>query len=68
MKDKTTKVTIWLKESSQPIIHEKAINTYEKGSLFCVYEEGIVHKYPIANIWRIADEYPNSDRRKAKKK
>ena len=51
------KVSIQLKDSSQPIEHN-AINTYLKGTLFCVYvKKDKVYKYPIRNIWRIVEDY-----------
>jgi hypothetical protein len=51
-------VSIHLKDQSQPIIYENVINTYEKGSFFCVYCEGEkVYKYPICEIWRIKEDY-----------
>ena len=52
------KVSIQLKESSQPIIHEFT-NTYTKGYLYCVYNSATddTYKYPIENIWRIKEDY-----------
>jgi len=51
-------VSVQLTESSQPIVHENVINTYQKGTLWCVYtEDETVYKYPIANIWRIVEGY-----------
>ncbi len=51
------RVRIWLKESSQTLDYLDAKNTYQKGDLFCVYYNEVVHKYPIANIWRIEESY-----------
>jgi hypothetical protein len=54
------KVTISLKETSSPIVHNSVTNTYTKGDLFCVmiYELGElkVVKYPIGNIFRIIED------------
>ena len=52
------KVSIQLNNSSQPIEHEFT-NTYQKGDLYCVYckQEERTYKYPIINIWRIAEDY-----------
>ena len=51
------KVSIQLKESSQPIIHD-FINTYTKGKLYCIYcKDGLTVKYPLLNIWRIVEDY-----------
>jgi len=56
------KVEIQLKETSQNIIYPDAINTYQKGDLFCVYlSNGKVHKYPLRNIWRIIEDYNNKE-------
>jgi hypothetical protein len=49
-------VKIELKETSQPIILN-ANNTYTKGSLFCVYADGKVQKFPLDNIWRVTEDY-----------
>ena len=51
------KVTVQLERTSQPIRHE-AITTYEKGAFFCILRPNdTVAKYPIANIWRVIEEY-----------
>lgn len=50
-------VLIELKETSQAI-PLAARNTYTKGPFYCVYTvEGLVYKFPIANIWRVTEEY-----------
>lgn len=50
-------VKIELKETSQPIVLA-AQNTYTKGPMFCVYDsEGKVQKFPLANIWRVTEDY-----------
>jgi hypothetical protein len=53
------KVEVYLQETSQRIVFEKASNTYTKGPLFCVYikEENVVYKYPISNIFNIKESY-----------
>lgn len=50
-------VKVELKETSQPLIYLRAENTYTKGDLFCVYENGKVYKFPLANVWRITEAY-----------
>jgi len=46
-----------LKETSQPLEYA-AQNTYTKGGLYCVYKtDGMVVKFPLANIWRIKEDY-----------
>lgn len=57
------KVEISLIETSQAVCHENVKNTYTKGPLFCVYVGNTVYKYPIANIWRITEDYGNSGRK-----
>lgn len=55
-------VKISLTETSQVVEHE-AKNTYTKGPFFCVYAvDGTVFKYPVANIWRVAEQYGDSGR------
>jgi len=50
-------VTVELIETSQPI-ELQARNTYTKGPLYCVYTvEGIVHKFPIQNLFRVKEQY-----------
>ena len=53
------KVSIQLKASSQPIHHDNATNTYQKGDMYCVYVMGedVTYKYPISTIWRIKETY-----------
>ncbi len=60
------KVNVQLKENSQPIEYTNVIDVYTKGPLLCVYlrldGKGVVHKYPIADIFRIVQEYGYSGR------
>ena len=53
------KVQLWLKETSQPIEFDGVSNTYQKGSLYCIYIEGedLVFKYPIDDIFRVIETY-----------
>ena len=52
------KVTVHLREQSQPIEYPEVVNTYQKGDLYCVYLEGeIVHKFPLEHIWRVIEDY-----------
>lgn len=50
-------VSIELKETSQPVDIADVTNTYTKGPLYCIYGAGIVVKFPLANIWRITEDY-----------
>ena len=50
-------IKIDLIETSQSIEFENAKNAYSKGPFYCVYIEGKVHKFPLANIWRVVETY-----------
>lgn len=52
----TFTVKVWLKETSQPIIIH-AVNAYQKGGFYCVYDGTIVHKFPLISIFRVQEEY-----------
>ena len=64
-KKNTMRVEVHLRETSQVIAHE-ADNTYQKGDLFCVKVASQVYKYPLANIWRVVEDYSVGDRTTAK--
>ena len=51
------KVKIDLKESSSPLEFVDVLNAYTKGELFCVYQDRVVTKVPLQNIWRIVESY-----------
>jgi len=52
------KVLVRLKESSQSFEYPNAKNTYQKGTLFCVYlPDEIVKKFPIESIFDITEDY-----------
>jgi hypothetical protein len=55
------KVSIHLKETSQPFDHT-AEAAYTKGPFYCVKVGERVYKYPLANIWRVAEDYGESQR------
>jgi hypothetical protein len=58
-------ITVWvhLKDQSQPIEYKNVINTYEKGFFYCVYtEKEMVYKHPLADIWRVKEEYGHHGR------
>jgi len=53
-----TTVKVHLKEASQGISHSNVTNTYSKGGFYCVLEsDDIVYKYPLADIWRVMEDY-----------
>lgn len=52
---------VQLKQTSKPLIHKRTINTYQKGSMFCIMYVGkndkmFVAKYPIDDIFRVIEE------------
>ena len=52
------RVNVQLKESSQPVVYENVLNTYQKGDLFVIYtKDERSYKHPINSIWRIVEEY-----------
>ncbi|HPS40058.1 MAG TPA: hypothetical protein PL124_11630 [Candidatus Cloacimonadota bacterium] len=56
-------VNIWLKNNGTPFIYADC-TAYEKGSFYCIYdpEKHVVYKYPIADIWRVSESYPEDMR------
>jgi len=61
---KLIRVSVQLKETSQPIVYNKAVNLYQKGSLICIYlASEVVVKYPVADIFRIEQDYGYHGRR-----
>jgi len=64
-KKNTYEVEIHLKPSSRTIDH-RAVNTYEKGSFYCVEDpKGKVYKYPVNDIWRIKQDMKSSTKEKS---
>lgn len=54
-------VSIWLKNNGTPFIYTDC-TSYEKGSFYCINYRGWVYKYPIADIWRVSETYPQDMR------
>ncbi len=53
----TKTVKVQLIGTSEPLEHQ-AKNTYQWGAFFVVYTpDNKVFKYPIANIWRVVEDY-----------
>jgi hypothetical protein len=51
-------VKVHLKTQSQPIEYKDVVNTFQKGSLYCLYLSTEVSvKFPIADIFRIEEDY-----------
>ena len=53
------KIKIWLKKTSNPIEMEDVKNAYEKGKFYCIYFNQTVVKYPIRDIFRVEEDYPD---------
>lgn len=56
------RVKIHLLTTSMPISYDKAKNCYVKDQMYCVmfldeYNNDMVHKYPITNIFRVIEDY-----------
>ena len=57
MEPATKRVEVWLYEASEPIVL-KALNTYTKGPLYCVYAvDEVVHKFPLMHLFRAIEGY-----------
>ena len=55
------RVVLRLKETSQPVIFNNVLNTYQKGDMYCVMyiDNNIqrVRKYPLYNIFDTDETY-----------
>jgi hypothetical protein len=55
------RVVLRLKETSQPVIFNNVLNTYQKGDMYCVmYIDNTiqrVRKYPLYNIFDTDETY-----------
>jgi hypothetical protein len=60
------KIEVQLQQSSFPIVYENVLNAYTKGPLYCVLFEKDgkrqTHKFPVANIFRVVEDYEGSKR------
>ena len=60
------RVEIQRNESSQPIVYEATVNAYTKGPMYCVLFDKagarVTHKYPVASLFRVIEDYPASKR------
>lgn len=50
-------VKVHLLSQSHPIVYNESENCYVKDGYFCVLVNGIVHKYPSCNIFRVEEDY-----------
>lgn len=64
------RIEIQRNETSQPLVYENALNAYTKGCMYCVLFEKknkkgkikrITHKYPTCSIFRVIEDYSDSD-------
>lgn len=52
------KVEVHLLSQSRAIGYENVKNAYTKDGMYCIYkEDGLVHKYPMVNIFRVTESY-----------
>lgn len=52
------KVELYLHKLNSPVIYADAESTYQKGDFLCVkLRNNKVHKYPVADIFRIIEDY-----------
>lgn len=60
------KIEIQRERSSFPIVYDNVINAYTKGPLYCVLFEKdgkrVTHKYPVASLFRVVEDYEGSKR------
>jgi len=57
-KNDSITVSVQLRESSQPIVYENVLNSYQKGDLFVIYtDDEKSYKHPMDTIWRVVEEY-----------
>lgn len=57
-------VEVELKETSQKLVYDDVLNSYTKGPLLCLYREGgTVVKFPLANVWRVTEDYRANEAR-----
>jgi hypothetical protein len=62
LKRKLMNIEIQLKPQSWGMFYNRVMNTYEKGSFYCICiltenSERKVHKYPIKDIFRVIEDY-----------
>lgn len=57
------KVTLLLESSSEAKEYENVDAVYQKGDFLCIAskQKNWVHKYPIANVFRVVHAYDPSD-------
>lgn len=55
------KVCVHYKDANRPLVYEHAHMTYIKDVFYCVSSGGVEFKHPIANIWRITENYIGED-------
>lgn len=66
------RVEVQLEKTSESIKYRNVLNAYTKGPMYCVlFEksgERVTHKFPIAHIFRVVEDYAESKRESAPKK
>lgn len=59
-------IKIQRNETSSPIVYENPLNAYTKGPMYCILFEKdgrrVTHKYPLCSIFRVVEDYGESER------
>jgi len=53
----TRRVEVHYKDANSPLVYESAKLTFVKDVFFCVHSGEHSYKHPIANIWRIKEDW-----------
>lgn len=65
LQGKYWKVEVHYKDANTPLVYENAEMTFVKDLFYCVHSGNHEYKHPIANIWRIKEDWrPHTKKRK----
>jgi hypothetical protein len=60
------KIKIQRNETSYPIEYKDVENAYTKGNMYCVMfikdNKRVTHKYPLCSLFRVVEDYNESER------
>jgi hypothetical protein len=49
---------VHMNSQAKPVEYTNIVNAYTKDNMYCIYtQDGMVHKYPTCNIFRIVETY-----------
>jgi hypothetical protein len=62
------RIEIQRNETSNAIVYEEVLDAYTKGPMYCVLfvnrdGDRVVHKYPVCSLFRVIEQYPESNRK-----